>query len=274
MDRLADGPDGLREILDRMVRGHVARLEMHPSNPQIVAGNEPEQDFRQEAPLVRPEAAHDAEIDRDQAALAVHEQVSLVHVGMEEPVADRLPQKALDHGPPDGTGIVSSRDEVRGAVQLDAVDPFGGQDISRRQLPFGPGHAKILVALRVLSEFGGRRRFQPEIHFHQDGAGEDLHHLARTQALGLRREGVHHPRYEAHHLEVALEAVPHARPHHLHREGAARAVGILHHGPVNLRDGCAAIGSLNETKSDEIGLPNAASTTRIAVACGKGGTRS
>ncbi len=37
MDRLADGPDRLGEILDRVVAGHVARLEMDLGDAPVVA---------------------------------------------------------------------------------------------------------------------------------------------------------------------------------------------------------------------------------------------
>jgi hypothetical protein len=41
---------------------------MHFRGAAIVAGDEAEQDLREKAPLLRPEPAHDAEVDRDQLA--------------------------------------------------------------------------------------------------------------------------------------------------------------------------------------------------------------
>ena len=41
----------------------------------------------EEQPLLRPEPAHDAEIDRDQPALRVDEQIARMHVGVKEAVA-------------------------------------------------------------------------------------------------------------------------------------------------------------------------------------------
>ena len=97
VDRLADGADGLREILDRMMRRHIAGLEMHFGDAAIVAGDEAQQDLGEEAPLLHAEPAHDAEINRDQPAGIVEEQIAGMHVGMEEAVAQRVAQKALDH---------------------------------------------------------------------------------------------------------------------------------------------------------------------------------
>jgi hypothetical protein len=68
VDRLADGADRLGEIVDGMVRRHIAGLEMHLGDAAIVAGDEAEQDLGEEAPLLRAEPAHDAEIDRDEPA--------------------------------------------------------------------------------------------------------------------------------------------------------------------------------------------------------------
>ena len=77
----------LREHLHRMVRRHVAGLEMHLRRRAVVARDEAEEDLGEEAPLLDAEPAHDAEIDGDEAAVVVDEQVALVHVGVEEAVA-------------------------------------------------------------------------------------------------------------------------------------------------------------------------------------------
>ena len=97
MDRLADGADGLREILHRMMARHIAGLEMHFGDAAIVARDEAQQNFGEEAPLLQAEPAHDAEIDRHQPAGIVEEQIAGMHVGMEEAVAQRVTQETLDH---------------------------------------------------------------------------------------------------------------------------------------------------------------------------------
>ena len=90
MDRLADGADRLREILDLVHARHIAGLEMDFRHAPVVARDEAIEDFGEKAPLLEPEPAHDAEIHRDQAPLRVDEQISLVHVGMEKSVAHRM----------------------------------------------------------------------------------------------------------------------------------------------------------------------------------------
>ena len=66
----------LREIVDRVMRRHVAGLEMHLGDAAVIAPDEAEQDLGEEAPLLHAEPAHDAEIDGDEAALRVDEQVA------------------------------------------------------------------------------------------------------------------------------------------------------------------------------------------------------
>ena len=71
---------------------------MHLGGALIVAGDEAVEDFGEEAPLLRPEPAHDAEVDGDQPAVVVDEQIAGMHVGVEEAVAQRVAQEGLDHG--------------------------------------------------------------------------------------------------------------------------------------------------------------------------------
>ncbi len=98
MDRLADGAHGLREQLHRLMRRHVAGLEMDGGGAVVVARDEAVQDLGEEAPLLGAEPAHDAEVDGDDAALLVDQQVALVHVGVEEAVAHGVAQERAQRG--------------------------------------------------------------------------------------------------------------------------------------------------------------------------------
>ena len=81
-----------------MMRRYVAGVEMDLRGAPIVAGDEAVQNFGQETSLLVPEPAHDAEVDGDQLAARVHEQIARVHVGVKKAVAHGLTQKTLDHG--------------------------------------------------------------------------------------------------------------------------------------------------------------------------------
>ena len=76
----------------------VARSPPRNAHPRR-AGNrldEAPQDLREEAPLLQGEPPHDAEIHRDDIALRIDEQIAGMHVGVEEAVAHRMAEKALD----------------------------------------------------------------------------------------------------------------------------------------------------------------------------------
>ena len=141
VDRLADGADRLREILDRMMRRHVAGLEMHLRDAQVIAADEAEQNLGEEPPLLHAEAAHDAEIDRHEPALIVHEQVAGMHVGVKEAVADGVAQEGLDDRAPERRPVEARGLDGREIVEADAVDPGGGQHVAGGQIPFGLRHA-------------------------------------------------------------------------------------------------------------------------------------
>ena len=77
----------LGEILDAMNVRHIAGLEMDLRDALIVAPDEAVKDLGEEPPLLAAEPAHDAEIDRDDAARVVDEEIALMHVGVKEAVA-------------------------------------------------------------------------------------------------------------------------------------------------------------------------------------------
>ena len=96
VDRLADGPDRLGEAADIVPVRHIARLEMHLGDAAIVAHDEAVEDLGEIAALLLAEAADDAEVDGDDVASAIDEEVAGMHVGMEEAVAQRVAQERLD----------------------------------------------------------------------------------------------------------------------------------------------------------------------------------
>ena len=87
VNRLADGAHRLREFLDAVMRRHVAGFEMDGGSAIVIARDEAVQDFREKAALGQAQPAHDAEVDGDDLAAVVDEQIALVHVGMKEAVA-------------------------------------------------------------------------------------------------------------------------------------------------------------------------------------------
>ena len=116
VDRLADGADRLGEILDAIGARHVARLEMHLGDPQIVVADEAVEDLGEKAALLAAEPAHDAEIERDDAALGVDEEIALMHVGVEEAVAQGVAQEGLDQLAPERGRIEAELPSAPGSL--------------------------------------------------------------------------------------------------------------------------------------------------------------
>ena len=236
MDGLADGADRLGEILDPVRVGHVASLEMHLRHAQVVAGDEAVENFGEETPLLQSKPAHDAEIDRHEAALAVAEQVALMHVGVKEAVAHGVAQKRLDDDAPEvrevGAGLLQTVD----IGQRNPVDPFERQHVLGGAVPIDAWHAEFRVARAVFGEFGRGRRLQPEIHFHPHRARQGVHDLDGAQAAGFGDVALGEAGGEIHVREVAREAGLDAGPQHLHRD-IGYSFGGPRLGAVNLRDG-------------------------------------
>ena len=96
--RLAHRAQGRGEFVDRVMRGHILRLEMDFGDAAVVAGGQAIEDFGQPLPRAAVDPAHDAEVDRGDGPVRLDEQVALVHVGMEESGADRLAEEG-EHQP-------------------------------------------------------------------------------------------------------------------------------------------------------------------------------
>jgi hypothetical protein len=232
---LADGADRLGEALHRMLPRHVAGVEMDLRGMVIVAGDEAEQDFGEETPFLRPEPSHDAEVDRDQFAVGVNEQIAGMHVGVEESVAQRVAQEALDHVAAERRQIEALGFERGAVVERRAVDPFQRQHLARGAVPVHRRHPEILVVARILRHLGQRCGLQTEIHFHRHRAGKCRHRLDRAQPLRLERDAFRLARDVEEGVEIGLEAPLDAGAQDFHRHRLARAIGC-DLGAVHLRD--------------------------------------
>ena len=93
-DRLADRAHGGLELVHARAGRHPAALEVQHRDPAVVALEEGEEVAGEVELVARVERADDAEVDRGVARVRgiadVHEDVSRVHVGVEEVVAEHL----------------------------------------------------------------------------------------------------------------------------------------------------------------------------------------
>ena len=154
---------------------------MHFGGAAIIAGDEAVQDFGEEQPLLRAEPAHDAEIDGDEPAVVVDEQISRMHVGVKETVAQRVAEKRLDHGARELAQVEALGGEPRAIRQRRRIDPFQRQHVLAGAVPVDRGHAKIRIVLGVLGHFRERRRLQAKVHLDRDRAPQRVDHLDEPQ---------------------------------------------------------------------------------------------
>jgi hypothetical protein len=105
-DRLADCAQGLGEQARPNAGAARSLPRMHFGHAPVVPRDEAVQDLGEEAPLLQPEAPHDAEIDGDDAALIVDEQIAGMHVAVEEAVAHGVAQEGLHQSATDRLQIV------------------------------------------------------------------------------------------------------------------------------------------------------------------------
>ncbi len=215
--------------------GHVACLEMHFGDAAIVARDEAQENFGEEAPLLQAEPAHDAEIDGDQAAGLVEEQIAGVHVGMKEAVAQRVAQETLDHLAPEFRQIDLRLLETRMIAQRDAVDPFHRQHIMRGPVPVDGGDAKVRIVAGVLRHLGQRGSFQPQIHLDRHRARHRIDDLDQPQPPRFSKVGFGIVRDKEEIGEIAAEARGNIGPQHLHCHRRPHAV-TLGFTAMHLRD--------------------------------------
>ena len=93
---LADRAQGGGELGDIVVRRDILRFEMDFGDALIIAGDEAVEDLGEPHPRAAVDAAHDAEVDRRDAAVLQGEQIALVKVGVEEAVDHRLAEEGAD----------------------------------------------------------------------------------------------------------------------------------------------------------------------------------
>ena len=179
-----------------MLARHVARLEMHLGDALVVAVEEAVEDLGEEAPLLHAEPPHDAEIDGDDAALLVDEQIAGMHVGMEEAVAHGMAQEGLHQPRAERLHVVAGGGKRVAVGDRDAVDPFERQHAARAARPIDLRHAEAFVVLGVLGHLGDGGGFHAQIHLDGDGFRQRVDHGDRPQAPRGRVEALDHARGE------------------------------------------------------------------------------
>src|SRR5690606_7700805 len=114
------------------------------------------EDFGEEASLLLAEPAGNAEIDANDGPVGLDEKISGMHVGMEEAIAQRMPQEGLHQYRREPFQIVAGRREALHIRKLCSLDPFECQHVATRPRPIHSGNAEAWVVPDILADLGKR----------------------------------------------------------------------------------------------------------------------
>ena len=155
---------------------------MHLGNLAVIAGQKAGQHVGQEIAGLLVEPAHDAEIDRDDAALGVHEGVARMHVGMEEAVPEHLIEEGGGGLAQDFRGVQPHFLQRFQIVDPGAAHPLDGHDPRGGPAPVHGRDPEARIVGKIIGQLGRGGGLHAEVHFHLDGFGEQFDHLDRLQA--------------------------------------------------------------------------------------------
>ena len=205
---------------------------MDVGDAHVIAGEEPEQHLGEVAPGRAIEPAHDAEVDGDEVAGGIDEQISRVQIGVKEAVAKHLVEDRAGRLFDNRVEVVAGGDQRLALVDGDALDAFEGQHAAGGAPPIDLGNAEALVSGKILAQLRGRRRLEAQVHLDRHRLGQRPHHLDRPQPPPRRLQTLDQPGQPVEEVEVAGEGLRDARAQHLDRHLAALAGG----GKVDLGD--------------------------------------
>src|SRR5690606_31881344 len=185
--------------------------------------------------------AHDAEIDGDDTATLVHEQVALMHVGVKKAVAHGVAEKCPQHDLTEPAEIVTSRLQGHAVRYWNPVDPLDGQNAPGRAPPVDLRHTEVLVIGAVLGHLRHRGGFEPQVHFQLCGAGQRIDDRDRSQTARGRMETLDETGGEIKAVEIAAELPLDAGAENFYRD-LPRYPFLHDHGLVHLGYGCGSNG--------------------------------
>ena len=198
------------------------------------------QNFRQIKPRPPVDAAHDAKVDHANAGMVAvrpgrnHEQIALVHVGMEKPARNRGGQKAMHQHPRQPRPVIAQRRHGCGVAHLHAVDPVDHQHAFGGAHPIHLRHHKIRLASQIFRQFRRIGGFAAQIQLGLDPGLEGVDHRARPQP----------GKFAAQSLQMrGAPFICGQRARHILLDAGAQQLdrhrlALARHALVHLRDGC------------------------------------
>ena len=226
---------------------------MDLAHTKIVARDEAVKDLGKEHAFLWTQPPDNTEVHRHEIARSVDEQVALVHVRMEKAIADRVAQKALDHGIAKLDEIEPLRAKRIHISDWRSVNPLGGQHVPAGPLPIDLWHAKVRVIPGVLRHLGKGCGLHAQVEFLLHGLLEHVHCGNRSQPASLCTEALHEAGSKIEAAKISSEPLSHAWAQNLDSKFAAvRASRLVHLGNRCGRDGRAKLCEQDVDGSAEI----------------------
>ncbi len=122
------------------------------------------------------------------ASVAQREQVSVMEIGVEESVDDRLAQESPDEDCGERLAIVAGGDQRLAVVELDAVEPFERKDPAGRAAPVDLRNVIAGLGDHVLAKLGRGGRLALQVELARGPLLELGDDETRAQALQLAAE--------------------------------------------------------------------------------------
>ena len=227
-----------------------AELEEDAGDEPVVLPRDADEDIEDVLALRRRKASNEAEVDQDDVARRLDEDVAGVKVAVEVAVLEDHLEEAAQHALGDGCD--------RKPVGLFGDGYFGAMDALECQQPLAgevvvdAGRADALEALKVRGELGDAPALGAEIELTPDGSVELTHDAHRVHEFEFGDGGSGATGKEVEDVEVALNLGLDAGPLHLDDDLFARAT---EQSAVDLRDARAGERQLLEHREDLLHRP-------------------
>ena len=218
-----------------MAFGHIPGLKMHARHFAVIAGDEAVQYLGKKPPAVAVEAAGNAKVNADNRAVFPDQQIALMHVGMEKPVAQCMGQKNANK-PRGDVGQVEPGDAQGIDIRCRyAVYPAHGQHAAARAFPHNIRHAKALIIARIIGHFLKRGGLAAQICFGLKRTRQRVNGVHRPQAAGSWHQLFNPARDDAKGCQIAGNFAVNARAQNFHRQFRVGRAGFMR--LMHLRDG-------------------------------------
>src|SRR5258706_4375969 len=176
------------ELLDTRIGRNPARLDMYFRDAPVIAPEKGEEVLREVVLVHLVERAHDAEVERDVAAVGRHQDVPRVHVGVKEPVAENLREENLDAGTRELRDLDAQRAQFTHLADRHADHALHDHDLGAAEVPEYFRHEQQRRVVEIAAQLAGVGRLAHQIEFVLQMPFELGHHFPGLEPAAVRPE--------------------------------------------------------------------------------------